>query len=122
MHLTLLLDGQYDDAYLASVLGLFNIGIALAGLSGSSARVSNFERAQRIVAEMARDMVVPDDRSLVFLKSCFNNLDHYIGVQNKSQLLRATKYVSDQIESGQAISVRESVGPAGDDGPPSFQP
>lgn len=108
VHLHMVLEGNLDGDYLATIAGVFNIVIALSHLQQKSDRQAFFERAQAIVLEMMRSQSLADDESQGILLQAFNQADYYIGIQQTRQIHRAMQLVEQSIQSGDAVNLASS--------------
>ena len=106
MVLQLLLSGDADPEYLATIAGIFNIAGAVGYLHRREDIVDVMATAQTIMSHLVADRRPPDPDEATTIKSSFNIADHYIGVQQKLTLLKATKYIEEEIAAGRALVAR----------------
>ena len=88
--------------YQKSVLGIFNLGVAIAHLKGKSALQAQFEAAQLAVVKLIKEQRKPTQEEASFLSGCFNLVDPLVGIQNKANLIRAVEFVDLMIEESKA--------------------
>lgn len=100
LHLALLLDeGQPNPYYLASVVGVFNVAMALAYMHKDIRSIHLYESIQQTLLDVAAHGVATPEAGLRLAK-VFTIADQYIAIQAKTDILRAIRLVEYQIANG----------------------
>ena len=100
MHLEMVLTQATNLDYQHSVLGVFNLGMALSHLKNKLQMQQEFEAAQRIMGNLIDEARCPTQEESVLLRQCFNLVDHTIGTQSKLTLIRAIELIDRPIAGG----------------------
>ena len=103
MHLELMLNQAVELKYQQSVLGIFNIAVAIAHFQENEAMQRQYQAAQDVMVQLIREERQPTAAERAFLLQCFNVADRTIGIQNKVQLVRAIEFVDRIIADGDAV-------------------
>ena len=96
-----------DIDYQKSVLGIFNLGVAIAHLKGNADLQTRFESAQMEIVKLIKEERKPTQQEAAFISSCFNVADRLIGIQHKELLGKAILFVDKMIEESRAQRVTE---------------
>ena len=102
VHLEMVLTQVIDPNYQQSVLGVFNLGVALCHLRNKVQLQGPFEAAQGVMVALIKEARCPTREESVLLTQCFNLADRTIGVQSKASMVRAIEFVDQLIARGQA--------------------
>ena len=100
MHLEMVLTQATNLDYQHSVLGGFNLGVALSHLKSKLEMQHEFEAAQQIMVNLIAEARCPTHEEGVRLRQCFNLADRTIGTQSKLNLIRAIELIDRPIAGG----------------------
>lgn len=103
MHLNLLLGGNVDRQYMATLAGAFNIAGSVGYFHRRNDIVDTMAGAQEIMARLIEEFRAPDIDEGQTLTAAMNIADRYIGVQQKHTLLKAATYVEAEIAAGRSV-------------------
>ena len=103
MHLEMVLTQAINLNYQQSVLGVFNLGVALSHLRGKPQLQDQFEAAQQVMVNLIKGPRGPTADEGLLLSRCFNTADRMIGIQSRANLIRAIEFVDQRIASGHAV-------------------
>lgn len=105
LHLACVLEGETrEPLYLASIIGVINVAMALAYLHKDKHSISLYESVQQALVDIARCGIAGDEESRRLLR-VFNIADDYIVSQAKVDVLRAINLVEYQIRHGEGNSL-----------------
>ena len=100
LHLALLLaEGQPNPYYLASIVGVFNVAMALAYMHKDIRSIHLYESIQQTLLDVATHGIATPETGLR-LSKVFTIADQYIAIQAKTDILRAIRLVEYQIAHG----------------------
>ena len=105
MHFQLMLTQPPNADYQFSVLGVFNIAVAISHLQKKRQTQQTYENAQIVLMRLIQESRIPTYEEREFLTTCFNSADWMIGIQNRTSLVNAIKFVDQCIASGNAAKV-----------------
>jgi hypothetical protein len=109
VHLDLILARHRNAAYLQSVIGLFDMAIALANLLGQTVQSANYERAQWTLESMARGIPSADDAELDIVRASFNQACRAICREDRRRLAEATIGAERRSEMRRLRSISEPI-------------
>lgn len=92
--------GEPNPYYLASIIGVFNVAVALAYMHKDKRSISLYESIQHAMLDVARDGIA-DPETAERLQRVFAIADNYIAIQSKADVLRAIRLVEIQIAHGE---------------------
>lgn len=93
MHLEMMLTQTVNMHYQRSVLGMFDLAVALAILQNKPQTRDRFEMARQIMYLLIHGSRKPDVKEADFLCRSFNQADQYFGIQSRAMLIRAFDFV-----------------------------
>jgi hypothetical protein len=100
VHLALLLsEAQPNPYYLSSIIGVFNVAMALAYMHKDIRSIHLYESIQPILLDVAASGVSNPETGLR-LSKVFTIADQYIATQAKTDILRAIRLVEYQLVHG----------------------
>ena len=99
LHLEMMLTQAANLNYQQSVLGVFNLAVALAHLKNKPQILTQFEAAQRIMSQLIQGARSPSQEESDFLRQSFNLADRHFGMQSGANLVRAFDVVDRTITS-----------------------
>ena len=94
LHLELVLTQEAVRDYQLSVLGVFNIAVALAHHQKKTPLQQHYEAAQLVMVELIQRQRPPDPVEGYLLRQTFNEADRYIGFQTQAKLVQAIEFAS----------------------------
>ena len=97
IHLELLLTEAVNVHYQRSVLGVFDLAVALADLQGDRQTQDRFVAAQRVMYQLIYAGRSPGPQEADFLCQSFNQADHIFGRQSHTSFARALDAVDEII-------------------------
>lgn len=108
LHLAQLVrEGQPNPWYLSSIVGVFNVAMALAYMHKDIRSIHLYESVQHILQEVAAQGISSPEAALR-LSKVFSIADQYISAQSKADLLRAIRLVEYQIATGEENSLLQT--------------
>lgn len=100
LHLSQLLsDGQPNPYYLSSIVGVFNVAMALAYMHKDIRAIHLYESIQQNLLDVAATGICTAELGLR-LRKMFAIADQYIAAQAKTDILRAIRLVEHQLAHG----------------------
>ncbi len=100
LHLAQLLsDGQPNPYYLSSIIGVFNVAMALAYMHKDIRSIHLYESIQQNLLDVATVGIATPEAGLR-LSKVFTIADQYIAAQAKTDILRAIRLVEHQLAHG----------------------
>jgi hypothetical protein len=93
LHLEMMLTQTANLNYQQSVLGVFNLAVALAHQQKKPQIRTQFEAAQRIMSQLILGGRSPSQEENDFLRQSFNLADRHFGIQSGTNLARAFDFV-----------------------------
>ena len=93
LHLEMMLTQTANLNYQQSVLGVFNLAVALAHLQHKPQIQTQFEAAQQIMSQLIQGARSPSHEEGDFLRQSFNLADRRFGMQSGANLVRAFDFV-----------------------------
>lgn len=100
LHLAQLLsEGEANPYYLASIVGVFNVAMALAYMHKDIRSIHLYESIQQTLLDIAAHGIATQETGLR-LSKVFTIADQYIACQAKGDILRAIRLVEYQIAHG----------------------
>ncbi|MDE2440648.1 MAG: hypothetical protein KGP14_06460 [Betaproteobacteria bacterium] len=100
VHLSLLLsEGRPNPLYLSSIIGIFNVAMALAYMHKDIRSIHLYESIQRPLLEVATVGISTPELGQR-LRRVFTIADRYISAQAKADLLRAIRLVEHELAHG----------------------
>jgi len=93
--------------YQWSVMGAFNLAIAIAALEKRQSILTQYNTAQAIMGTLITSELGPTPDEGDFLRKCFNMIDRHIGIQSAAALVRTIEFVDRMIATNAAR--KESV-------------
>lgn len=106
LHLQRILEGHFEPEYFYSLIGVFNIAVALCYRSRHR-DLHLYEETQSFLAKLLLDQRTPDEMESAIIRAAFNKVDLFLRNQQKATLARAVAYVEQHIAGGRAIPLRE---------------
>lgn len=100
MHITLLLDGNFDLNYLHSVAGMFNVAIALATLRRRENATAEFNRVQDLMANLIFQSRLPEGEERGQILAALDAAERLIALETRQNILKAVAYVDRCITEG----------------------
>lgn len=97
-----------NEIYQQSVLGVFNIAVALSHLLRHAELQRQFQDALTLLVAIIEQARLPNESEVAFLNTCFNKAETTIGIQSKASLTRAIEYIDKQIAEGKGVPARRS--------------
>lgn len=108
VHLSLLLsEGQPNPYYLSSIIGIFNVAMALAYMHKDIRSIHLYESIQQPLLDVAAAGISTPEIGLR-LSKVFTIADQYIAAQAKTDLLRAIRLVEHQLAHGYANTLLQT--------------
>jgi hypothetical protein len=100
LHLEMLLTQEVaDEEYQHSVLGVYTLASVLAHMKNKPETQQYFEKAQRIMIQLIKEVRSPNLGERDFLLECFNQADCHFGIQHQETLVQAIRMVVKMNES-----------------------
>jgi hypothetical protein len=100
LHLAMLLsEGKPEPYYLSSVVGVFNVAMALAYMHKDIRSIHLYESIQQTLLDVAASGISTPEIGLR-LSKVFTIADQYIAAQAKADILRAIRLVEHQLAHG----------------------
>lgn len=109
VHLDLILARQRNADYFQSVIGLFDLAIALANRLGQAAHSANYERAQWALESMARGFPSANEAELDVVRASFNQACRAICREDRRRLAEAAVGAEQRNEMRRLRSISEPI-------------